>query len=587
MAAMTYRAPTRDLTFALTEIAGVGRLMGRAPFESFDLETLQAVLDGAGRFAEGVLAPLNRSGDIEGARFENGRVFAAAGFADAFRRYAVDGWNGLAADPAHGGQGLPRAAALAAFEFVHAANMSFGLCPTLSEAAMHCLAAHGSDGQKAIYLPRLVCGEWTGTMNLTEPQAGSDLALVRTRAEPSNGRYKLFGQKIFITWGDHDCADNIVHLVLARLPDAPAGVKGISLFLAPKFLVDGAGKPGAANALRALSIEHKLGIHASPTCVMAFEGADAELIGAPGQGLACMFTMMNAARLNVGMQGVGIAERAYQQALEFSLERKQGRSPWSSDYPARIFDLPDIRRMLMLMKAKIEAARAICLTTAVAADLAECAATPEERESARLREELLVPIAKAWSTDVGVDVASLGVQIHGGMGFIEETGAAQHYRDARIAPIYEGTNGIQAIDLAGRKLALANGAAVAALIADMRETAVALRAGKLDSLAMPLEAGVETLERATRTMLVKKGTVDALAAASPYLRLAGDVVGGWMHAKSALAAKRADAGYGQTKMALAEFYAAHVLAQAPGQFAAIESGAAQLTALTPSALGVV
>ncbi|HXL99471.1 MAG TPA: acyl-CoA dehydrogenase family protein, partial [Rhizomicrobium sp.] len=420
---MSYRAPTRDMAFTLTEIAGIGRLMGHAPFESFDVETLQAVLDGAGRFAEGVLAPLNRSGDIEGARYENGHVFAAAGFADAFRRYAADGWNGLAADPAHGGQGLPRAAALAAFEFVHAANMSFGLCPTLSEAAMHCLAAHGSDSQKAIYLPKLVSGEWTGTMNLTEAQAGSDLALVRTRAEPDGARYKLFGQKIFITWGDHDCADNIVHLVLARLPGAPDGVKGISLFLAPKFRVDAAGKQGAANALRALSIEHKLGIHASPTCVMAFEGADAELIGAPGQGLALMFTMMNAARVNVGMQGVGIAERAYQQALGFSLERKQGRSPWSSEYPARIFDLPDVRRMLTLMKAKIEAARAICLSTAVAADLAEHGASADEREAAKLREELLVPIAKAWSTDVGVEVASLGIQIHGGMGFIEETGA--------------------------------------------------------------------------------------------------------------------------------------------------------------------
>ena len=584
---MSYRAPTRDMAFTLTEIAGIGRLMGHAPFESFDVETLQAVLDGAGRFAEGVLAPLNRSGDIEGARYENGHVFAAAGFADAFRRYAADGWNGLAADPAHGGQGLPRAAALAAFEFVHAANMSFGLCPTLSEAAMHCLAAHGSDSQKAIYLPKLVSGEWTGTMNLTEAQAGSDLALVRTRAEPDGARYKLFGQKIFITWGDHDCADNIVHLVLARLPGAPDGVKGISLFLAPKFRVDAAGKQGAANALRALSIEHKLGIHASPTCVMAFEGADAELIGAPGQGLALMFTMMNAARVNVGMQGVGIAERAYQQALGFSLERKQGRSPWSSEYPARIFDLPDVRRMLTLMKAKIEAARAICLSTAVAADLAEHGASADEREAAKLREELLVPIAKAWSTDVGVEVASLGIQIHGGMGFIEETGAAQHYRDARIAPIYEGTNGIQAIDLAGRKLALANGAAMSQLIADMRATVAEARAAKLETISAPLDAGIGALERATRTMLAKKGTLDALAAATPYLKLAGDVIGGWMHAKSAAAAARGDydTDYRKTKLALAEFYGAHVLARTPGRLGAIESGAAQLSTLTPAMLG--
>jgi 3-(methylthio)propanoyl-CoA dehydrogenase len=587
---MTYRAPTRDLAFALRDVAGIGQLRGLERFSGFDDETLDAVLDGAGRFAEGVLAPLNRSGDLEGARFENGRVFAAKGFADAFRRYGEDGWNGLAADPQHGGQGLPRAAALAAFEFVHAANMSFGLCPTLSEAAMHCLAAHGSDSQKAIYLPKLVSGEWTGTMNLTEAQSGSDLALVRSRAEPDgNGGFKLFGQKIFITWGDHDCSENIAHLVLARLPDAPQGVKGISLFLAPKFRIDAQGKIGAANALRPLSIEHKLGIHASPTCVMAFEGAGAEMIGQPNQGLAYMFTMMNAARLNVGMQGVGIAERAYQQALAFSLERRQGRSPWAGEYPARIFDQPDVRRMLMLMKAKIEAARAICLSTAVAADLAEHSPDPQAREGARLREELLVPIAKAWSTDIGVEVASLGVQVHGGMGFIEETGAAQHYRDARIAPIYEGTNGIQAMDLAGRKLALANGAAMTQLIADMRETSAQLRPKDLSTIASPLDDAIAALESATRVMMEKKGAADALAAATPFLELAGDVAGGWMHAKAALAAasKIGDVGsdYRKTKRALAEFYAAHVLARAPGLLAAIESGAGAFASVTPSALG--
>jgi hypothetical protein len=587
---MTYRAPTRDLAFALSEVVGLGPLNGLEPFAGFDRETLDAVLDGAGRFAEGVLAPLNRSGDVEGARFENGRVFAPAGFADAFRRYAQGGWNGLAADPEYGGQGLPRAAALAAFEFVHAANMSFGLCPTLSEAAMHCLAAHGSESQKRVYLPRLVGGEWTGTMNLTEAQSGSDLALVRTRAESDgDGHYKLFGQKIFITWGDHDCADNIAHLVLARLPDAPEGVKGISLFLAPKFLVDANGKLGAANALRPLSIEHKLGIHASPTCVMAFEGAAAELIGQPNQGLAEMFTMMNAARLNVGMQGVGIAERAWQQALAFSLERRQGRSPWAGEYPARIFDQPDVRRMLMLMKAKIEAARAICLSAAVAADVAQHSSDPQAREAAKLREELFVPIAKAWSTDVGVEVASLGIQVHGGMGFIEETGAAQYYRDARIAPIYEGTNGIQAMDLAGRKLALANGAAVVQLLADMRETSAQLRAAKSETIATPLDAGITALERATHVMLDRKGTADALAGAMPFLELAGDVAGGWMHGKAALAASAKLAGgdgeYLKAKIALAEFYAAHVLARAPGHLAAIESGAGTFADIASSALG--
>jgi 3-(methylsulfanyl)propanoyl-CoA dehydrogenase len=459
---------------------------------------------------------------------------------------------------------LPRAVGLAAFECVHAANMSFGLCPTLTEAAIHCLAQHGNARQKAVYLPKLVSGEWTGTMNLTEAQAGSDLSLVRSRAEPDgNGRYKLFGQKIFITWGDHDCADNIVHLVLARLPDAPPGVKGISLFLAPKRLVGENGEPGAANALRPLSVEHKLGIHASPTCVMAYDGAEAEMVGAPGNGLPVMFTMMNAARLNVGMEGVGIAEAAYQQALAFSLERRQGRSPWSADAVARIFDQPDVRRMLMLMKAKIDAARMICLSAAIAADLAE------HDDDARLREELLVPIAKAWSTDMGVEIASLGVQVHGGMGFIEETGAAQYYRDARIAPIYEGTNGIQAMDLAGRKLSLANGDAMWRLLRDMRETASQL---KIAEITVPLNAAADALERATRLMLQKKGTADALAAATPYLKLAGDVAGGWMHARAALKAASDDAF--EPKIVLARLYAIHVLAAAPGTLAAIEAGAA-------------
>ncbi|HTQ14184.1 MAG TPA: acyl-CoA dehydrogenase [Rhizomicrobium sp.] len=571
---MTYRAPLRDTVFSLYDVAGFARVAELERFAGSDRSTVTAVLEGAGNFAAGVLAPLNRAGDRQGARFENGRVFAAPGFADAYRRYVADGWSGLAADADQGGQGLPRAVALAAFGFVHAANMSFGLCPMLTEAAVHCLAAHGSAAQKALYLPRLVSGEWTGTMNLTEAQAGSDLALVRCRAEPDgNGRYRLTGQKIFITWGDHDCADNIVHLVLARLPDAPAGVKGISLFLAPKFLSGENGKPGAANALRPLSIEHKLGIHGSPTCVMAYEGATAELIGEPGQGLPQMFTMMNAARLNVGMQGVGIAERAYQQALAFALERRQGRSPWSDDRPARIFDLPDVRRMLVLMKAKIEAARAICLATAVAADLAEHAPGDAAREAARLREELLVPIAKAWSTDVGVEAASLGVQVHGGMGFIEETGAAQHYRDARIAPIYEGTNGIQALDLVGRKLSLANGAAMAQLLADMRAT---LADAQSSAIADPFRRGIDALDQATQMLLRMKGTPDALAAAAPYLTLAGNVIGGWMHAKAA----RADGA----RTHLAEFYAAHVLAPSQGLLAAVESGAGPLSGITPDAL---
>ncbi|HEY4702685.1 MAG TPA: acyl-CoA dehydrogenase, partial [Streptosporangiaceae bacterium] len=374
---------------------------------------------------------------------------------------------------------------------------------------------------QTLYLPRLVSGEWTGTMNLTESQAGSDLALVRTRAEPDgNGRYKLTGQKIFITWGDHDAAENICHLIIARTPDAPPGVKGISLFLTTKFAVKDDGSIGARNDFRAGSIEHKLGIHGSPTCVMLYEGAQAELVGELGQGLPHMFVMMNAARLQVGVQGVAIAERAFQQALAFAQGRKQGRTAWEAD--GTIYGHPDVRRMLMLMKAKIEAARAICLTTGVLSDLAKLADTEDERAAARARQELLTPIAKAWSTDVGVEVASLGVQVHGGMGFIEETGAAQHYRDARIAPIYEGTNGIQAIDLVGRKVRMADGAVMRSLCSELALTAESLT--EIPDLAIAgrrLAAGVAALERATDWVLANGGPA-SLAAATPYLKLAGD-----------------------------------------------------------------
>ncbi|HEX3701328.1 MAG TPA: acyl-CoA dehydrogenase family protein, partial [Phenylobacterium sp.] len=445
---MTFRAPIRDIAFAL-ETVGHPALLARA-FPDLDADTVAAVLEAAGQFADAELAPLNRRGDLEGATFENGVVRAAPGFADAYRAFVAGGWNSLSADPAFGGQGLSKALELSVFEMVHAANMAFGLCPMLTQAAIEALALHGTERQKRIVLPKLVSGEWPGCMVLTEPQAGSDLAALTTRADPDgSGGYRLHGQKIFITWGDHDAADNIVHLVLARTPDAPPGVKGISLFLASKHLLDEAGEIGPRNAFRPGSIEHKLGIHASPTCVMLYEGAQAELVGELGQGLGHMFVMMNAARLQVGVQGVAIAERAFQQALAFSQDRRQGKAIWSAEYPAPIYDHPDVRRTLMLMKAKIEAARAVCLTTGVLADLARFAETDQERAAAKARQELLTPIAKAWSTDVGVEVASLGVQVHGGMGFIEETGAAQHYRDARIAPIYEGTNGIQANDLAG------------------------------------------------------------------------------------------------------------------------------------------
>jgi alkylation response protein AidB-like acyl-CoA dehydrogenase len=580
---MTFRAPVRDLAFAL-KTAGCPGLIAEG-FPELDEATVGAVLEAAGSFAESELAPLNRIGDVQGARYENGRVTTAPGFAEAYRAFAAQGWNSLSAAPEHGGQGLPKALELAVFEMVQAANMAFGLCPMLTQAAIDALAAHGDERQKRLVLPRLVSGEWTGTMNLTEPQAGSDLAAITTRAEPDGrGGYRLTGQKIFITWGDHDAAENICHLVLARLPDAPPGVKGISLFLAPKRLVGDDGAAGVANALRPASIEHKLGIHGSPTCVMLFEGAQAELVGVANQGLAHMFTMMNAARLMVGIQGVGVAERAFQQALAFSTERRQGRAAWSPDYPARLYDHPDVRRTLMLMKAKTEAARGICLATAVLADLARTSADETVRAAAQARQELLTPIAKAWSTDVGVDVASLGLQVHGGMGFIEETGAAQHYRDARIAPIYEGTNGIQAIDLVGRKVPMAGGAVIQELAAEMLATAEALgETPALQPVGRRLAEAIAALGRATDWVHAHPGP-DALAGATPYLRLAGDVVGGWMLGRQALAAAGSDAPWLKAKGALARLYAEQVLALAPGLADSVVAGGGDLEATPAEAL---
>ena len=592
---MTYKAPVRDLIFALNEAADFSRL--EAAYPSADADTVAAVLEAAGSFSADILAPLNRPGDIAGAKFENGQVRSAPGFADAYKQFAEGGWNSLAAEPEHGGLGLPKALEIAVFEMVQAANMAFGLCPMLTQGAIAALATHGTARQKKLYLPRLVSGEWTGTMNLTEPASGSDLGAVTTRAEPDGqGGYTLTGQKIFITWGDHDVADNIIHLVLARLPDAPPGTRGLTLFVAPKRLVNDDGTLGAANAVRPGSIEHKLGIHASPTCVMLFEGAKAEMVSAPNQGLAAMFVMMNDARLQVGVQGVAIAERAYQQALAYSLERKQGRSAWTGATPSRLFDHPDVRRSLLLMKAKISAARAICLSTAVASDLARTAGNPVDRDSARFRQELLTPIAKAWSTDIGVEVASMGLQIHGGMGFIEETGAAQHYRDARILPIYEGTNGIQAIDLMGRKLALNKGQAVRELVADIFPTAAALKSADdawLHTIGAHLETGLAAVQAATGWLIERRGHAqpDALAGATPYLKLLGDVVGGWMLGKEALAASQKIAAgegpqdYYRTKIGLARVFAEQILAQAPGLTQAVTQGSVDLFRATPEALG--
>jgi len=592
---MTYRAPIRDLMFTLTEVAGIDDVAATGAFPDYDAELMGAVLEAAGQFSEGVLAPLNKIGDQKGSLYANGTVTAAPGFADAYRQFAEGGWTGLTASAEAGGQALPKALELAAYETVHSANMAFGLCPMLSLAAIEALEAHGSEEQKRVYLPRLVSGEWTGAMVLTEPGAGSDLGSLTATATPNgDGTYALNGQKIFITWGDHDATDNIVHMVLARLPDAPAGPKGISLFLASKFHVKDDGTLGDRNAFRPVGVEHKLGIHASPTCVMSYEGATATLVGEPNQGLSHMFVMMNAARLAVGVEGVGIAEMAYQHALAYALDRKQGRSVWTGQSNAPIIDHPDVRRTLSVMKAKIAAARAICLATGVAADLAKHAATEEDRRRWKGREDLFTPIAKAWSTDIGCEVASQGVQIHGGMGFIEETGAAQYYRDARIAPIYEGTNGIQAMDLVGRKLSMDGGQAAKDLIAEFKATLLDLM--RLYS-GKPIERfanAVDAVQDATLWILDRKaaedGAADVLAAADGYLKLLGDVTGGWMLAKGALAAKaRLDAGGGDTawlegKIALYEVYAANVLGHASSRLATIGQGGALLERMSAEVL---
>ena len=592
---MTYRAPVRDLAFTLEAVAGMADVAATGAFPDYDADVAAAVIEAAGQFSEEVLAPLNRIGDQQGSTYANGAVTAAPGFADAYRQFAAGGWTGLSAPAEAGGQALPKALELAAYETVHAANMAFGLCPMLSLAAIEALEQVGTPEQKSKYLTKLVSGEWTGAMVLTEPGAGSDLGALTATATPNgDGTYALNGQKIFITWGDHDATDNIVHLVLARLPDAPKGPKGISLFLTPKFAVKDDGSLGDRNAFRPVGVEHKLGIHASPTCVMSYEGATAELVGQPNQGLAHMFVMMNAARLAVGVEGVGVAERAYQHALAYALERRQGRSVWTGEANAPIFDHPDVRRMLGVMKAKISAARAICLSTGVAADLARHAATEEERRRWKGREDLFTPIAKAWSTDVGCDVASMGVQVHGGMGFIEETGAAQYYRDARIAPIYEGTNGIQAMDLVGRKLSMDGGESAKALIADMKATLADLGALYPGKPVERFATAIEAVEDATLWLLDQKADANAAArtsaAADAYLKLLGDVVGGWMLAKGALAAKaRLDAKDGdpawlQGKLDLYEIYAANVLGHVSSRLAAVGQGGALLQRLSVEAL---
>ena len=582
-----YAAPLADMRFVLTEIAGIEEIARLPGCEQASADLVDAVLEEAGKLAGGVLAPLNRVGDQQTSRLENGVVRTPDGFREAYAKYVEGGWNALPFDPEHGGQGLPLALATAVLEMWNSANMGFALCPLLNVGAVEALQTHGTDEQKRLYLGKLVSGEWTGTMNLTEPQAGSDVGALRARAVREGDHYRITGQKIFITYGEHDLAPNIVHLVLARLPDAPPGTKGISLFVVPKFMVNPDGSLGQRNDVRCVSLEHKLGIHASPTCVLAYGdsgGAVGYLIGEENRGMECMFTMMNSARLNVGLQGVAIAERAYQQARDFAKQRVQGRpvtTKTSGTYP--IIHHPDVRRMLLSMRAQTEAMRALAYYTAGAIDRARHHPDAEARAVQQRRADLLIPVVKAWCTDLGVEVASTGVQVHGGMGFIEETGAAQHLRDARIAPIYEGTNGIQANDLIGRKLLRDRGAAARDLIAEMRALDAALAAQPGDDLAAirgPLTAGIDALVTATDWM-VEHGEGDAaraLAGAVPYLKLTGAVVGGWFMARGALAAqgylarRDGNAPFHEAKLLTARFYAEHILPAAPSFLPAVTGG---------------
>lgn len=567
---MTYQAPVDELRFTLEEVAAVGAVKSGGAFAEFSEDLTFAILEEAAKLAGGVLAPLNRTGDLQGCTLKDGVVTTPEGFKDAYAQFVEGGWQGLQFPAEVGGMGLPRALGVAVLEMIQSANMAFGLGPMLTYGAIEALLAHGTQEQRDQYLPKLLTGEWTATMNLTEPQAGSDVGALRTKAEPNpDGSWSISGQKIYITWGEHDCTDNIIHLVLARTPGSPEGTKGISLFIVPKFLDD-----GTRNAATAIGLEHKLGIHGSPTCTMEYAGAKGWLIGGENAGMRCMFTMMNSARLNVGVQGVGIAERAYQQALAYAKDRKQGKAiEADGPGPHAIIEHPDIQRTLAMMRAKIAASRAICIATAVAADLAEHAEDEEERAAAKRREELLTPIAKAWSTDIGVEVASMGIQIHGGMGFIEETGAAQHLRDARIAPIYEGTNAIQALDLAGRKLSMAGGAAFEELYADIEQTIESCSTSShpdLPPLAERLEDGLDALKEAA-AWLNTSDPADRLSGATPFLTLAGEVIGGWMLCVAAVAVRRrqkeniGDPKFAAERIALANFYAEAVLALSPSR----------------------
>ncbi|HJM49939.1 MAG TPA: acyl-CoA dehydrogenase [Alphaproteobacteria bacterium] len=590
-----YTPPLRDLRFVLNEIVDLEGLSRLEPLSEATSDLVDAVLEEAGRFSREVVAPLNRVGDAEGSRLENGVVVTAPGFKEAYRQYTEGGWQGMAFDPEYGGQGLPYTVATAVEEMIGSACMAFSLCPMLTRGAIELISVHGTADQKEAYLGKLIAGEWSGTMNLTEPQAGSDVGAVRSKAVPEGDHFRIKGTKIFITYGEHDMAENIVHLVLARLPEAPPGTRGISCFIVPKFLVNADGSLGARNDLRCVSLEHKLGIHASPTAVMSFgdnEGAIGYLVGPENGGMRCMFTMMNAARMAVGQEGLSIGERAYQQALSYACERIQGR-PLGADEGAAIVEHPDVRRQLMTIKCQLEAARALQLFTAQSVDISRHHPEAERREQNADLVDLLTPVVKGWITDMGVEVTSMALQVHGGMGFIEETGAAQHYRDARIAPIYEGTNGIQALDLIGRKLALKGGQVVRDFLDRVRDLDVELAAAgdDLATLRQGLEAGVEALGQATEWLLACGDARDAAAGATPYLRLFGIVAGGYLMSRAALAARmRLAAGddevFHRAKIATARFYGEQILPQAPGLLGPATRGATTLFEIDAEGLSV-
>lgn len=585
---MTYAAPLKDMLFVMNELAGLAEINGLPGCEDATPETVEAVLEENAKFAGEVVAPLNWAGDQAPSYWSDGQVVTTKGFKEAFKLFGEAGWQGVQHPMEFGGQGLPKLVATPCIEMLNAASISFALCPLLSDGAIEALLTAGSDKQKAIYLEKLISGKWTGTMNLTEPQAGSDLAMVRSRAVPQDdGTFKIFGTKIFITYGEHDMTENIVHLVLARTPTAPEGVKGISLFIVPKFLVNEDGSLGARNDAHCVSIEHKLGIKASPTAVLQFGdhgGAIGTLVGEENRGLEYMFIMMNAARFGVGLQGIGIAERAYQKAVAYAKDRHQSRDLAGSSGPVAIIKHPDVRRMLMSMRSQTEAARALAYLAASLSDLAHHHANEMIRRENQAIYEYLVPIVKGWSTEMSLEVTSTGVQVHGGMGFIEETGVAQHYRDAKILTIYEGTTAIQANDLVGRKTYRDAGAVAKQILAKVRETENELKvssSSNLQAIHKHLSAGSTALEEVV-TFVVNNFKTDikgVFAGSVPYLKLAGIVLGGWQMARAAIVAERkiaageGDVNFLQAKITTARFFADHILSAAQGLQASIVSGA--------------